>query len=237
MITVRTFPRQVDERYIQLHPETAALAPGNYVCLEVSDTGCGMDEATKAKIFDPFFSTKFTGRGLGLAAVAGIVRGHNGAIAVTSTPGQGSCFAVLFPATAHQAAESPAMSRNTTLQGTGTVLVVDDEPMVREMVKRALEHYGYTALLADSGLAAIDVFRRHPGEIALVILDLSMPHMSGEEALPELRKIRPEVRVVVSSGYSESEAMTLFKGQRVFGFIQKPYTAQAIAEKVKISLG
>ena len=117
------------------------------------------------------------------------------------------------------------------------VLVVDDEQLVREMAKKALERHGYTVLLADSGLAAIDVFRRHPGEIALVVLDLSMPRMSGEEALPELRKIRPEVKVMVSSGYSEAETMTLFQGQRVSGFIQKPYTVKGLAEKVKICIG
>ena len=112
----------------------------------------------------------------------------------------------------------------------------DDEEMVGEFAKKALERHGYTVLLADSGLAAIDVLRRHPGEIALVVLDLSMPGMSGEEALPEFRKIRPQVKVVVSSGYSEAETMTLFKGQQVSGFIQKPYTSQGIAEKVMVCL-
>jgi PAS domain S-box-containing protein len=236
VISVRTGVMDVDEGYLRLHPAAGALRPGTHVCLEVRDTGCGMDEATMARIFDPFYSTKFLGRGLGLAAVAGILRGHKGAISVTSAPGKGSCFTVLFPAAARAGGEQPASSRAPAPQAAGTVLVVDDERMVREMAKRALERHGHTVLLADSGLAAIDVFRRHPGDIALVVLDLSMPAMSGEETLPELRKIRPGAKVVVSSGYSEAETMALFKGQKVSGFIQKPYTSQGLAEKVRVAI-
>ncbi len=116
------------------------------------------------------------------------------------------------------------------------VLVVDDEAVVREMAKKALERQGYTVLLAGGGAAAIDLLKRHPGDIAVVLLDLSMPRMSGEETLPELRKIRPETKVIISSGYSEAETMAMFQGQRVSGFIQKPYTSMALAEKVKLAL-
>ena len=111
--------------------------------------------------------------------------------------------------------------------------MVDDEPLVRGMAKTALELHGYTVLVAENGLAAIDIFKRYPGEIALVVLDLSMPGMSGEETLPELRRIRPGVKVVVSSGYSEAEAMNMFQGQQVAGFLQKPYSSLGLAEKVK----
>jgi PAS domain S-box-containing protein len=221
-ITVRTGVQEVGERFMRLYPEASSLRPGRYVYLEVSDTGCGMDEATKARIFDPFFSTKFLGRGLGLAAVAGILRGHQGAITVSSEPGKGSCFTALFQASERAAGKSALAAHQSALQGAGVVLVVDDEEVV---------------LVADSGRAAIDIFRRHPAEIALVILDLSMPGMNGDEALPELRKIRPGMKVLLASGFSESEAMALLKGQPVSGFIQKPYTSGVLAEKVKGCLG
>jgi PAS domain S-box-containing protein len=237
LISVKTGFQVVDEAYIRRNPGAADLRPGKYVRLKVRDTGCGMDEATKARIFDPFFTTKFTGRGLGLAAVAGIVRGHKGSITVSSTPGKGSCFTVLFPAGDGAAAVSPVVARDADLHGAGTILVVDDEEAVRVMAEKALERYGYKVLVADCGLAAIDVCRRHPGDISLVVLDLSMPGMAGEEALPELRKIRPNVKIVVSSGYSETETMRLFAGQRVSGFLQKPFTSTRLAAKVKRALG
>jgi PAS domain S-box-containing protein len=236
-IRVKTGVRDVASDFIGQHMECQPLSPGRYVYLEVGDTGCGMDDGTKARIFDPFFSTKFTGRGLGLAAVSGIVRAHNGGIAVTTAPGAGSCFTVLFPVDDPGKLRHAAKIRSTSTQGAGTVLVVDDEALVRDMARQALERHGYNVLVADSGPAAIDVFKRHPGDIALVVLDLSMPGLSGEETLPELRKIRPDVGVIISSGYSESEAMPLFGGQRVLGFIQKPYTARSLIEKIESLLG
>jgi PAS domain S-box-containing protein len=236
LITVSTRALVVDARFIQMHPGAAGLASGEYVIVEVRDTGCGMDETVKAQIFEPFFSTKFTGRGLGLAAVHGIVRGHKGAILVRSEPGKGSAFTVLFPATVHEDERSQLVTPNEVAQGFGVVLVIDDEEAVREMVKTALERHGYTVLVAHGGLDAIDIFKQHAGNIDVAILDLSMPGISGEETLPELRKIRPEVKVLVSSGYSETEAMAMFRGQQVSGFVQKPYTVAVLAEMIKSAL-
>jgi CheY-like chemotaxis protein len=237
-IRVRTGMRLVDTQFIRRELDSSEIEPGTYVWLEVSDSGCGMDPGTIAKIFDPFFTTKFTGRGLGLAAVSGIVRGHHGAIQVTSRPGQGTKFLVLF----RGAPEAPVEFKHewrpseNELKGTATILVVDDEDVVLRTARTALERRGYGIVLAESGPAAIDTFRREKDRISLVVLDLSMPGMTGQQTLPHLRAIKPDVQVLVSSGYSEVEALRVFEGEQLAGFIQKPYTAARLAEKVKAAL-
>jgi PAS domain S-box-containing protein len=234
-VLVTTGVQEVDEEYIRKAALHEGIVPGSYVYLEVHDTGCGMDEQTRARIFDPFFTTKFTGRGLGLAAAIGIVRGHNGDIKVYSSPGRGSTFKVLLPRAAGGYEQTPP-TQVQELRGSGTIMVVDDEEIVRQTARIALERYGYKVLTAENGMEAIEAFRPRAEEISAVLLDMTMPVMSGEETLEKLVAIRPGVRVIVSSGYNEVEAVRRFTGTGAAAFIQKPYTSAQLAERMKAVL-
>jgi CheY-like chemotaxis protein len=213
------------------------LEEGPFVCLEVSDTGCGMDAATRARIFDPFFSTKFAGRGLGLSATLGIVRGHRGAIKVYTEPGRGTTFKVLFPVApqaglgSREAADEQEDRVVAGWRGTGVILVADDEEVAREVARESFESHGFRVILAVNGKEAVDKFRDHAGEISAVLLDLTMPVMSGEEAFREIQGIRSNVPIVLSSGYTEQDAVKRFSGSGPAGFVQKPYAIMELAKK------
>jgi PAS domain S-box-containing protein len=209
------------------------LPAGDYLVTEIQDNGHGMTQDTLARIFDPFFTTKFTGRGLGLAAALGIVRGHRGGIQVRSAPGEGTTFRVYLPVSTRPlkavAEEEPV--EGGVGEGHGTILVVDDEEIVRNVAKSSLERRGYTVLLADSGEQALRILDSNAAAVRLVLLDLEMPGMGGAETLKRIRQMVPEAPVVASSGYSEARASEQF-GEGAAGFLQKPYGVRQLVAKV-----
>ena len=213
------------------------LAEGQYVFLEVADTGCGMDNETIEKAFDPFFTTKFTGRGLGMSAVLGIVRGHKGALKIHSEVAKGTTCRVLFPAMAPTekaiVASRKTQAEATGWRGAGTILVADDEQAVLSVVRRMLEHMGFSVLTAPDGRRALEVFREHAEEIACVLLDLTMPHMDGTESFREMHRLHPGVKVILCSGYQEQDAIQRFDSEGLAGFIKKPFKVTELRSQLR----
>ncbi len=237
VIMVRSGIMECDTEYLSHSRIDEKSAPGRYLYLDVTDTGSGMSSEVSARMFDPFFTTKSTGRGLGMSAVLGIVRGHNGAIIIESEEGKGTTVRVLLPASdvppglaGAEAAAAPGSHAPSGMSG--TLLVVDDEEEVRELAMEFAGELGLKPLAASNGEEALTLFREHQDEIACVLLDLTMPKMDGAETFTRLREIRPDVRVILSSGYDEQEVIQRHAITGLAGFIQKPYRLDQLREKI-----
>jgi len=236
VITIRTGTTEVrggEHRSYFLHED---LKEGRYVFLEVADTGCGMAKETKARMFEPFFTTKLAGRGLGLAAVLRVVKGHQGAIRVHSQLGKGTTVRALL----HRARKGLGRlwaERETepaaTWRGRGTILIVDDESTVRDVAKTVLERSGFRVLTAANGREGVDLFRGHCDEVSAVLLDVTMPQLDGRDVLEEIRKIREDAKVVLTSGYAEDRAADQLAGHKIAGFIRKPFHLQSLLRKLR----
>jgi PAS domain S-box-containing protein len=216
--------------------ELSDLPEGEYARLVVADTGCGMSPEVRAKVFDPFYTTKFTGRGLGLAVVQGILRSHGGAVHVLSTPGRGSTFEVLLPYAIRRPAERPvAVGRTERVQPPSTVLIVEDEEALRLAVSKVLGKNGFCVLAAETGEAAIDLFRTHAKSVDIILLDLNLPGVSGAEVLLEARSIRPDVKIVITTGYDPQivSASYAWAGQSPSSFIRKPYRLKDLVRTIR----
>ena len=234
-VTVRTGRQQVASQSVPGIEPGSRLPPGEYVFLEVQDTGEGMTPESRLRMFDPFFTTKFTGRGLGLAAAHGIVRQHGGTFLVHSTVGRGTSIRVLLALSSNRRSSSRPVGKRESLRGTGTILVIDDEQLVRTAIQSMLDGLGYQVILASSGALGIELLRANP-QIVAVVLDVTMPEMDGPETLSGLRTVRPDLPVLVCSGQGDTSIEAAFAERGVSGFLHKPFESSELGRRLAACL-
>ena len=238
VITLTTGTEYLDMPQEQVESHGWTVQPGLFVTLEVADTGCGMSPETRRRLFDPFFTTKFSGRGLGLSAMLGILKGHNAGIRIRSREGEGSSFKLFFPASV--TGSLPVVPEPALQQASlpaGNILLVDDEPDVLEATSELLAAMDFNVVQAHDGQEAVDLFKARPEEFSLVLMDLTMPRMDGREALSALRALDPDLKIVLCSGFNETDVAKDFPYTSLSGFLQKPYTFQMLKDVVQQALG
>jgi len=232
VINIATQDIWVDKPFFEDHPE---LKSGPYVCLTIRDNGEGMNAETQSRVFEPFFTTKFSGRGLGMAAVYGIIKNHDGSVVLDSEPGKGTTVRIYIPAKSVLPAETIALDEITT-KGAGSILVIEDEELIREVTETLLKYLGYSVLMAQNGAEAVSLARTFEGQIDLALLDIGLPDMKCDQVYSLIMEARPNMKVVVCSGFSINGPVQRILKAGAQGFIQKPYTLSALSMKLKKAL-
>ncbi|MHC4859942.1 MAG: hybrid sensor histidine kinase/response regulator [Planctomycetota bacterium] len=232
-VTVSTGSSACDRGCLNAFRSAEPLEEGDYVFLEVKDTGCGFDSEKAHDFFEPFYTTKESGRGLGLSAVEGILRSHRGGIRIESVPGEGTTFRIQLPASGREVVPTPPASVADEWRGHGLILIVDDEEVVRDVGREMLGEIGFDVITASDGQEGVEAFRRRSDEIRAVLLDMTMPRMNGQAAFREIRRVRDDARVLICSGYSEEDSVAGFAGEGLAGFIQKPYDLEELRSALR----
>ncbi len=231
-VTLTTGLRELDGAEMNRLLPANERQSGTYVFLEVTDTGCGMDEATRLDLFDPFFSTKFTGRGLGMSVVLGVVGDHGGGISVVSEPGSGTTMTVYFPVAGSTLPVPLSRGEQPSLEFSGVVLLADDEPAVLDIGRRTLEALHFDVVTATNGAEAVEYYRHHATEVTCAVLDLMMPVMGGEGAVAKLRAINPTLPIVIVTGLKTGEVVRQLQQQPGLKILSKPYLVQELGQAI-----
>jgi signal transduction histidine kinase/CheY-like chemotaxis protein len=210
------------------------IPAGSYVCLEVTDNGCGMDNETRQRMFEPFYTTKFSGRGLGMSALLGIITAHKGALQLSSQPGHGTTFKVYLPVQINVAEEGlPQQAAQAPWKGSGTILLAEDEEQVLFIGKAILKAMGFAVIGAANGKEALELYQQNSADITLVVTDMGMPVMNGYELFYKLKKINPELPIIISSGFGDSDVTSRIPREEIAGLINKPYSPEQLRDVLK----